>query len=150
MGVHTSLVGGNTTNMVRIANIDTFGVLVWNPLNMAQDEAPEDSLMETSTLEVFPEPSGEAWENCTFNPDFPKLDRLKEIVKNHGSILFQPFDSEGLRVNPLKLHVQPTASFRMQPCRFVKYSILGPLKTHRSVRGRMSWLQTTIVQALWL
>jgi hypothetical protein len=42
MGVHlhTSLVRGNTTNMVRIVNIDTFGVPVWNPLNSAQDEAP--------------------------------------------------------------------------------------------------------------
>jgi hypothetical protein len=130
MGVHwhTALVGGNTTHMVRIVNIDTIGVPVWNPLESAQDEAPENSLMDTSTLEVFPEPSGEAWENCTFNSDFPKFDRLRGIVKDHGSILFQPFDKEGLRVDPLKLHVQPKETFRMQPCRFVKDSILSPLK----------------------
>jgi hypothetical protein len=85
---HQSLFGGNSTQMVRMVNIDTFGVQMWNPLDTAQDEAPEDSLMDTSTLEVFPEPSGEAWENCYLNPDFPQLDRLRNIVRTHGKVLF--------------------------------------------------------------
>jgi len=54
---------------------------------------------------------------------------LKSIVKSHGSIFFQPFDKEGLRGSPLKLKVHASASFRMQPCRFIRDGILTPLKT---------------------
>jgi len=43
--------------------------------------------------------------------------------------LFQQFDKEGLRVSPLKLKVHASASFRMQPCRFIRDGILTPLKT---------------------
>ena len=43
--------------------------------------------------------------------------------------MFQPFDKEGLRVSPLKLKVHPSASFRMQPCRFIRDGILKPLRT---------------------
>jgi hypothetical protein len=125
---HTTLVGANTTEMVRLVDIDTFGIPVFNPLSIAQDEAPEDSLMDEASIEVFPEPSGEDWEQCTFNPTFPKLDRLRDIVKSHGSVLFQPFDREGLRVEPLKLQVLQVATFKMQPCRFVREGILRPLK----------------------
>ena len=64
-----------------------------------------------------------------FNPNFRELDRLKSIVKYHGSVLFQPFDKEGLRISPLKLKVHPSASFRMQPCRVIRDGILQPLKT---------------------
>ena len=64
-----------------------------------------------------------------FNPNFRELDRLKSIVKYHGSILFQPFHEEGLRVSPLKLKVHPSASFWMQPCRFIRDGNLKPLKT---------------------
>ena len=53
---------------------------------------------------------------------------LKSIVRRHGQILFQPFDQEGLRVESLHLGVDPLAQFRMQPCRFIKSDILGPLK----------------------
>jgi hypothetical protein len=61
--------------------------------------------------------------NCSFNPDFPKLDRLREIVKDRNSLsTFR----QGLRV-PLKLHIQPKATFWIQPSRFVKDSILSPL-----------------------
>ena len=35
---------------------------------------------------------------------------------------------ERLRVEPLKLKVNPAAQFRMQPCRFVREGILHPLK----------------------
>ena len=60
---------------------------------------------------MFPDLNLEAWEACHFNPDFPELDTFKEIVKNHGKTLFQPFDREGLRVQPLKLKVNPAVSF---------------------------------------
>ena len=57
------------------------------------------------------------------------MDRLKAIVKSHGSILFQPFDKEGLRVSPQKLKVHPSASFRIQPFRFIRDGILKPFET---------------------
>jgi hypothetical protein len=130
MGVqwHTMLVGGNRAGISRIVDVNTFGVPAPNPLDSSQDEAPEDLLLDTSELEVFPEAIQEGMEQCHFNEDFPKLDKLKEIVANHGSVLFQPFDQQGLKVDPLQLKVHPLASFRMQPCRYVKPSILGPLK----------------------
>ena len=60
-----------------------------------------------------------------FNPNFPELNQLKDIVKSQGSIFFQPFDIESLRVSPLKLKVHPAASFRMQPCReFVNHKVI--------------------------
>ena len=43
--------------------------------------------------------------------------------------MFKPFDKEGLRVSPLKLKVHTSASFRVQPCRFIRDRILTPLKT---------------------
>ena len=41
-------------------------------------------------------------------------------MKNHGYVVFQLFDQEGLRVEPRKLKVNHAAQFRMQPCRFVR------------------------------
>ena len=35
---------------------------------------------------------------------------------------------EGLRFQPLKLKVNPAATIRMQPCRFVREGIMRPLK----------------------
>ena len=69
------------------------GLIMENPINLA----PEDDLLEGSTIGVFPDLNLEVWESCHFNPDFSELDTLKGIVKNHGT-LFQPFDREGLRV----------------------------------------------------
>jgi hypothetical protein len=43
-------------------------------------------------------------------------------------VLFQPFDQEGLRVDPLVLSVDPNAHFNMQPCRFVRKDILISLR----------------------
>ena len=43
--------------------------------------------------------------------------------------LFQSFDKEGLRVSPLKLKVYPSATFRMQPCQFIRDGVLKPIKT---------------------
>jgi len=79
-------------------------------------------------VKVYPEPTLEAWKQCHFNLDFPKLDHLKAIVREHGKTLFQPFDREGLRVEPLKLKVKPSVSFRMQPCRLVREGTLRQLK----------------------
>jgi hypothetical protein len=138
------MVGGYRTDMTRLVDIDTHGFSLPNiPLDMSQDLPPEDDLMGQSTVEVFPEPSGEAWENCYLNPDFPQLDRLRDIVRTHGKVLFQHFDHEGLRVKPLHLHVRPNANFKMQPCRFVRPSILEPSST--SSLRKMSWCKIMIV-----
>ena len=101
-----------------------------NPLETGANHAPEDSLMANANMDVYPEPTLEAWEQCHFNLDFPKLDHLKAIVREYSRTLFQPFDQEGLRVKPLKLKVKPSATFRMQPCRFVREGAvtLRPLK----------------------
>ena len=54
--------------------------------------------MANTNVDVYLEQTLEAWEQCHFN-----------------RTLFQPSDLEGLRVNPLKLKVKPSATFRMQP-----------------------------------
>ena len=48
-----------------------------NPIEFGQDLTPEDDLLKCSNIGVFPDLKLEAWESCTFNPDFPDLDRLK-------------------------------------------------------------------------
>ena len=98
--------------ITEIVDIRGFGIPEQVPIEFSQDIAPEDDLLEN--LDVFPSQVSEPWESCTFNPDFPQLERLKDIVKSHGAILFQPFDQEGLRVSPLKLKVHPSATFRMR------------------------------------
>ena len=82
--------------------------------------------MECGNIEVIKILKSESRNAVRFVPDFPKLNRLKGIVKIHGKILLQPFDQEGLRVEPLK--VNPATIFRMQPCHFVTKGILLPLK----------------------
>jgi hypothetical protein len=130
MGVqwHSSLVGGHLAELVRIVDVDTMGMVSPNPLDSAHDQAPEDSIIDNEPVEVFPMEVQEVLHQCHFNPNFPMLDELKKIVSNHGNILFQAFDYEGLRVPALKLKVNPLAKFRMQPCRFVRASVLTPLK----------------------
>ena len=61
-------------------------LIMENPIDLGQDLAPEDDLLEGSTIGVFPDLNLEAWEACHFNHDFPELDALKEIVKNHGKL----------------------------------------------------------------
>jgi len=119
--------GSNDPN-IRILDMKNFGVFMPNPLENWSDNAPEDAVMDNANVDVYPEPISEAWEKCHFILDFPKLDNLKEIVFEHGRTLFQPFDQKGLRFEPLKLKVRPSASFRMQPCRFVRQGTLRPLK----------------------
>jgi len=63
-----------------------------------------------------------------FDPNFPDQDALKSIVRRHGQILLQPFNQEVLRVESLHLEVDPLTQFMMQPCRFIRSDILGPLK----------------------
>jgi hypothetical protein len=63
-----------------------------------------------------------------FYRTFPDLNTLKNIVQSHGKVLFQPFDQEGLRVDPLILSVDFNAHFNIQPCRFVRKDILISLR----------------------
>ena len=120
--------GGENDPNIRILDMRNFGVFMQNPLENGSDDAPEDALMDNANVDVYPEAISEAWEQCHFNLAFPKLDHLKAIVREHGRTLFQPFDKEGLRVEPLKLKVKSSASFRMQPCRFVREGTLRQLK----------------------
>jgi len=53
---------------------------------------------------------------------------LKEIVNYQGLVPFQPFDHEGLRMQPLKLKVNPLSTFHMQPCLFFRDGIMCQLK----------------------
>ena len=92
--------------ITEIVDIRGFGIPEQVPIEFSQDIAPKDDLLENSDLDVFPSQVSEPWGLCTFNPEFPQLERLKDIVKAHGSILFQPFDKEDLRVSPLKLKVR--------------------------------------------
>ena len=57
MGVqwHTSLVGEQCGDSVRMVNIDTFGTKLSNPLESAEDKAEEDNLLENLTIEVYPD-----------------------------------------------------------------------------------------------
>ena len=61
-------------------------------------------------------------------PVFLTWGRLKHIVKYHGSVLFQPFDFDRLRVQPLKIKMNPMDPFRMQPCHFVREGVMRLLK----------------------
>jgi hypothetical protein len=81
MGVqwHNSLVGKHRPEMTRLVDIDTHGFCLPNPVDMTQDLAPDDELMEQSTVEDFLENSREAWESCYNIPDFLQLDRLLRI-----------------------------------------------------------------------
>ena len=78
---------------------------------VSQDIVLEDEFLEISYLDTYLNQVSEPWEMCTFNPNFPELDRLKSSVKSYGSVIFQPFDKEGLWVSSLKLKVHTSASF---------------------------------------
>ena len=77
---------------------------------------------------MFPGEISENWERF-FYPTFPDLNTLRNIVQRHGrEVLFQSFDQEGLRVDPLVLSVDPNVHFNMQLCRFVRKDILISLR----------------------
>jgi len=86
--------------ITKIVDIQNFGVPEEVSIEFKQNIAPENEWLENSDLDAFPSQVSEPWELCTYNPKFPELERLKAIVKSHGSVWFQPFDKEGLRVSP--------------------------------------------------
>jgi len=82
-----------------MANIDTFGTNLSNPLESTEDKAVEDNLLDDSTIEVYPESKIESvgpHNQCFFAPDFPDQKSSRAIVERFGQGLFQPFDQEGL------------------------------------------------------
>jgi hypothetical protein len=81
---HATLVGGNRAGISRIVDVDIFGVPTSNPLDSMQDE---DLVLDASALEDFPETIQEGMGQCHFNEDLPKLDKVKEIIANHGSVI---------------------------------------------------------------
>ena len=109
-----------------------------NPIELNQDMAPEDVLLEQSNLDAFPDSESESWQLCTFNSNFLELDSLKFIVLSHGSVLLQ-FDMEGLWVSPMKLKVHPATNFRMQPSHFVRESGSKSRRIGLYMRGFEFW-----------
>jgi hypothetical protein len=59
------------------------------------------------------------------------LPKIGPSQGNRQGLWCNPFSAlrqRGIKVDPLKLQVQPKATFWMQPCRFVRDNILSPLK----------------------
>ena len=80
--------GGRNDPNIRILDMRDFGVFMQNPiLENGLDDAPKDSLMDNPNVDVYPESTLKAWEQCHFNLYFPKLDHLKAIVREHGKTL---------------------------------------------------------------
>ena len=63
--------------------------------------------------------------HCFFDPDFPDLNSIRSI--DDMAKFFQPFDQEGVRINSLFLAIDPNATFKTKPCRFIRSDILVPL-----------------------
>jgi len=72
---------GDQDDHIKILNSTIRGLTIENPIDFGQDLAPEDELLECSNIGMFTDLKLEALECCTFNPDFPDLDRLKELAK---------------------------------------------------------------------
>ena len=75
-----------------------------------------------------------------FDPTFPDLNTLRNIVQRHREVLFQPFDQEGLWVDPLVLSVDPYAQFNMQSRRFVQKEL-----NDQFVSKKVFWCRTLAV-----
>ena len=61
----------------QILDMKNFRLFMPNPLENGSDDEPEDVFKDNDNVDVYPEPNLEAWEQCHFNLDFPKLDHLK-------------------------------------------------------------------------
>ncbi|NJO65355.1 MAG: hypothetical protein HC836_46865 [Richelia sp. RM2_1_2] len=66
---------------------------------------------------------------CHFNESFEKVDELKAIVVKHANVLFNKFDSEGLKVDPMDIEIQPNCQLKMQPSRFIKNDLMSKVKS---------------------
>ena len=79
---HTSLVGEQCGDSVRMVNIDTFGQPMTNPLEAVEDKADEDSVLDDANLDVYPggsKEAPEAYTQCFLTPAF--------LTKTHSSQL---------------------------------------------------------------
>ena len=61
--------GGENDPNIRILDKKNFGVFTQNPFENGSDDAPEDALMDNVNVNVYPESTLEAWEQCHFNLD---------------------------------------------------------------------------------
>ena len=64
--------GGANNPNIRILDLKNFGLFMQNSLENGLDGAPEDVPMDNANVDVYPDPTLEAWEQCHFNLDFPK------------------------------------------------------------------------------
>ena len=56
--------GGTNDPNIRILDMTNFGVFMPNPLKNGSDDFPEDALMDNANVDVCPEPTLKAWEQC--------------------------------------------------------------------------------------
>ena len=69
MGVqwHSSLVGGNCGDSIRLVNTDTFRTPMTNPLDSIEDKAEEDKFLDDANLDLYSEAledEPEAYNQC--------------------------------------------------------------------------------------
>ena len=80
-----SVMTAKRSKITKIVDIRGFGIQIEVPIEFSQNVAPKDELLENSNSDAYPSQVSEPWEMCTFNHKFPELERLKSIVKSHGS-----------------------------------------------------------------
>jgi hypothetical protein len=97
--------------------------------SIIEKEAPEELETKANDVSLFPINQSDDWNQCHFDENFEALDDLKKIVQKHSSVLFAPFDEEGLRVEPLDLDLQPNAVLKMQPARMTAGPLMDKVKS---------------------
>jgi len=75
MGViwFNSVMTAKRSEITKIVDIRGFGIPEEVPIELSQDVAPEDELLENSDLDAYPNEVSEPWEMCTLNSEFPEL-----------------------------------------------------------------------------
>ena len=68
------------SEITKIVDIWGFGIPDQVPIEFDQNVAPEDDLLANSDIDAYLSQISEPWELCTFDPQFPELERLKSIV----------------------------------------------------------------------
>jgi hypothetical protein len=79
---------------------------------IVSESAPQD--MDLMTLEI-----------C---PAFSAAIELREIIAAHASVIFSPFDTIGMLVEPMEIKLKPGGIMKTLPCRFHNTVVLKRLK----------------------
>ena len=90
-------------------------------------ESPEE-IHNPTEVELYPDNIVQSIQECHFNESFPKIEEIKQIVTKYSTVLFDKFDKEGLRVDPMDIELKPNAQIKMQPSRFIKNELMDQVK----------------------